>query len=873
MQIITTHINADFDAFASMVAARKIYPEASLVFSGSQERNLRDFIEVFQPPGIRRIKDISIKDITRLVIVDTKQAGRIGPLSQALSNSNISVHIYDHHPVEAGDIRGEIEVVEEVGATATIFTELLKDKKIQPSPIEATLLALGIYEETGSLLFPSTSERDVLAVAHLIKKGANLNIVSNYLSMDLSIEELELLNELIKSSSEILLHGIRLTITRASRDSYFGDAAHLAHKILDMEDVDAVALLLDMGGKILIVLRSRAPELNVAELAKEFGGGGHPAAASATIREASLDVVADTIKALLPKHVKQGKTASDILTSPVISIESTGTIKEAETTMTRFGVNVLPVLKSGKYIGQISREVVEKAIFHGFKQNRCTDFATSDALTVGADTPIREIEALMIEHNQRFLPVMKDGNIIGAITRTDLLRVMYEDLLRKRHLDREDMTERTSPGRNLSSWLKEKFPREGYEALRTAGEIADKTGYNAYLVGGSVRDLLLGEGSLDLDIVIEGDGIRFARELCEELGGKMRQHERFGTATISLENLKIDIATARTEYYESPAALPTVQTSSIKKDLYRRDFTINTLAIKLNHKDFGQLIDFFGGQRDIREKTIRVLHNLSCVEDPTRAFRAVRFAERFGFRISKHTENLIKSAIQMDLFKRLSGFRLYEELVLAFKETNPSKTLQRLSKLKLLTVIHPALEFSERLEEKFKSIGETLAWYNLLYLDEKADMAVLHLMTLLSELGDADKKETLDRLAAPPKTRSLILKSSAGSSYILSRLPLKDPAELYHLLWGHDIETLLFTMAVTSDARKKKNISHYIVELKKIRPALKGSGLRKLGIPQGPVYSKIFGALLDERLRGRLKTEEDERKYVIKHFVKAGEVR
>ncbi|MHB8881466.1 MAG: CBS domain-containing protein [Thermodesulfovibrionales bacterium] len=869
MHIITSHINADFDAFASMVAALKIWPDALLVFSGSQERNLRDFIEVFQPVAIKRIREIELDKITRLTLVDTKQAGRIGPLAGALTNKNLRLYIYDHHPTGPGDLKAAYEKIEDVGATATILTELLKEKKLHPTPIEATLLALGIYEETGSLLFPSTTGRDLLAIAYLLKKGANLSIVSNYLKVDLTLEELDLLNELVTSSDEVVVRGIRIAITRAARDSYFGDAAHLAHKIMDMEDVDAVALLLDMGGKILLVFRARVPELDVAGLAQEFGGGGHPAAASATVREASLEVIADRLKSLLAIHVKQGKTARDIMTGPVITIPSTGSIKEAEDTLTRYGVNVLPILKDGVYAGQISREVVEKALFHGFRKNSCLDFATTDALTVVADTPIRDVETLMIEHNQRFMPVMKGGSLIGAITRTDILRALYEDYLRKRHIDKQDISERTSPGRNLSSWLRDKFPEDVFGLLRTSGEIADGMGYTAYLVGGSVRDLMLGKENLDIDIVIEGDGILFARALSEHLHGTMRTHERFGTANIRLGSLKIDIATARTEYYKSPAALPTVETSSIKKDLYRRDFTINTLALKLNPRNFGQLIDFFGGQRDLREKTIRVLHNLSCVEDPTRAFRAVRFAERFGFKISKHTENLIKSAIQMDLFEKLSGFRLYEELLLAFKETDPVKTLKRLSKFNLLKVIHADLEFTDRLQARFSAMQETLAWYNLLYLEEKADMATLYLMTLLSDLPDTKKNEALERLAAPPRTRALILQSATETEAILKRLPLDDAAALYHILTGVKIETLLFIMAMATDTKKKRNVSLFLVELRKVTPALKGSDLKKLGIAQGPLVGKILTAVLDERLRGRLRTAEDEREFVRKHFIAA----
>ncbi len=868
MEIITSHINADFDSLASMIAAKKLYPNAEIVFPGSQERKVRDFIEVFHPADIKRIKDIDLSKIAKLIIVDTKQPGRIGSLAELISNKDVKIHIYDHHPREEGDIKGEVEKIEEVGATATIFTELLKNGKLHPTPMEATVLALGIYEETGSLLFPSTTERDLLSASYLLKKGANLNIVSSYLKMDLNIEELDLLNELVKSSTEIVLSGIRIVMAKASRDSYIGDAAHLAQKIMEMEDIDAMILLLDMQGKILIVSRSRAPELNVLELMKEFGGGGHPTAASATIKEASVEVVADKIKSLLPQYVRPAKVASDIMTSPVIAIPWDSSIKEAEDTMTRYGVNVLPILKDGKYAGLISREIVEKALYHGFRKNKCVEFSTSDAITVGAGTAIRDIETMMIEQNQRFMPVVEEGKIIGAITRTDLLRVLYEEFLRKRQLDREDITERAAPGRNLSSWLRERFPEEVYKILKSSGGIAESMGYNAYLVGGSVRDLLLGQENLDIDIVIEGDGIRFAKELSGRLKTKIRSHERFGTAHITLDGLKIDIATARTEYYESPAALPKVETSSIKKDLYRRDFTINTLALKLNPRDFGLLIDFFGGQRDIREKTIRVLHNLSYVEDPTRVFRAIRFSERFGFKLSKHTENLIKSALQMNLFEMLSGSRLYDEIILSFNETNPVRTLKRLSHFGLLKVIHPNLTFDERLEATLQSLYETLAWFNLLYLEVKVDTGILYLMALLSNLNDSDKKKALERLDAPPRTREIILKSISDSSEILRRLPLNDPANIYHLLTSMYTEIILFSMAITKDTKKKKEISQFLVQLRKVKPIIKGLEIKKLGIPEGPIYSKILRELLDEKLRGRLKTEDDEKTYVMKHYAR-----
>jgi len=862
VDIITSHTNADFDAFASMVAAKKLYREACIVFPGSQEKKLRDFIEAFHPAEIKRIKDINLSGVTRLIIVDTKIPGRIGPFAELLSRKGLKIHIYDHHPFSKNDIRGEVEKIENVGATATIFTEILKSRRLHPSPIEATILALGIYEETGCLLFPSTTERDLLAVSYLLKKGANLNIVSRFLKMELSIAELDLLNELVQSSREKVIGGVIIRVAKASRETYSEDAAHLAHRMMEIEDIDAVFVLLSMEGKILMVARSRVPELDVSKVMKEFGGGGHPTAASATVKEASLEVVEEKLAELLHKYVKPAKVASDIMTSPVISIAWDKPIKEAEAMMTRYGVNVLPILKEEKFAGLLSREIVEKALYHGFGKSRAIEFSTTDAITVNLHTPIREIETLMIEQNQRFMPVIEDEKIVGAITRTDLLRTLYEEFLRRRKIGEALTKEKPAIGRSLSSWLKERFPAKVYNLLRLSGEVAEELGFDAYIVGGSVRDLLRNEENLDIDIVVEGDGISYAKALGERLNAKVKTHERFGTAQVIADELKCDIATARTEYYESPAALPKVEISSIKKDLYRRDFTINTLAIRLNSKDFGLLIDFFGGQRDLREKTLRVLHNLSFVEDPTRAFRAVRFSERFGFKISRHTENLIKSAIEMNLFDRLSGPRLYEEILLSFKETEPVKTLKKLSDFGLLKVIHPDLIFNEELEATFKSMHDTLSWFSLLFLEEKPDSGILYLMALLSCLKYEEAKAALERLSPPPRARDMIVGGLSHARDVLRKLPIDDRVGIYNLLSNLKLETILFSMALSKDRQKQKAISLYLTELRKIKTVLKGDDLKRTGIQPGPVYSMLLRELLEEKLRGHLKSREDEEKFI-----------
>jgi tRNA nucleotidyltransferase (CCA-adding enzyme) len=866
MDIITSHTNADFDAFASMLAAKKLYPDALLVFPGSQEKKVRDFLGAFQPLEIHRIKDVDISKVERLIIVDTKSSERIGPFAELVSKPRgPAIHIYDHHPRTKDDIRGSVEVIENVGATATIFIETLKSRKIPVTPMEATILCLGIYEETGSLLFPSTTERDILAAASLLRRGASLKIVSSFLRTELSKEELDLLNEFLKSPADMEIDGIRIKIVKASREEYVGDAAHFAHRIMDMEDIDALVVLLGMQGKIVMVGRSRVPELDVAEVMKRFGGGGHPSAASAVVKDIPLEVVEDEVKRLLKSSIRHGKSARDVMTTPVITISWNDTVKNAESMMTRYGVNVLPVVRDGKYRGIISREIVEKAIFHGFTKSTVGDFTTTDAQTVSHDTQVRDVERLMIEQNQRFMPVLDGDRIIGAITRTDILRILYEDMLKRSRLQLAT-GEKPSMGRNLATWIREKFPPPVSDMLKLAGEAADALGFKAYLVGGSVRDLLRGQENLDIDIVIEGDGIAFAKEFGLRLNAKVRTHERFGTAQIITEQLKLDVATARTEYYESPAALPTVETSSIKKDLYRRDFTINTLAVALNPRDFGLLIDFFGGQRDLREKTIRVLHNLSFIEDPTRAFRAVRFSERFGFKLSKHTENLIKSALRMNLFDKLSGSRLYEELLLTFSETEPVKAIKRLSEYGLLKIIHPNLLSDERLESGLQSIHDTLSWFNLLFLEEKPDKGDIYLMALLSTLSEDERETAFARLSTPSKMKEKINRGILQSRELVRALPLHDPAGIYKALRHLDIETILFAMAFAVDDNKKKEISQYLIELRKVKSQCTGRDLKDMGITPGPLYSEILETLLEERLRGNLRTKEDELTFIRERY-------
>ncbi|MGE5855024.1 MAG: CBS domain-containing protein, partial [Syntrophaceae bacterium] len=762
------------------------------------------------------------------------------------------------------DIRGEIEVVEEVGATTTVMMELLQQKDIPITPLEATIFALGIYEETGSLTYVSTTERDARAAAYLISRGANLNVVSDFLSRELTTEQIAVMNDLLRTAKSYDINGIRLVIAALATSHFIPDLAALAHRIRDAESLDVLFLVVQMGDKTHIIARCRIPEVDAGAVLEQLGGGGHRTAASAVVRDLTYLQSVERLIDILKQHIKPGKTARQIMTSPVKTLAAGSSISQAGEAMTRFSVNVLPVLRGGVFQGIITREVVQKAIFHGLGDHPVDRFMTTGVITATPDIPMNKVERMMLEERQRFIPVLdQDGAIIGAITRTDLLRSLHEERLAEA---REPASAKSPPLKNIRGLIEERLPAMVRDALKEVGRIADAAGTPVYLVGGIVRDLFLRVANDDIDIVVEGDGITFAGMLVKERGGRMKTHQKFGTAVVLLpDGLKLDIATARLEYYESPAALPTIELSSIKKDLYRRDFTINTLAVRLNTKHFGELIDFFGGVRDIKERTIRILHNLSFVEDPRRVYRAIRFEQRFGFHISKHTLNLIKTSVNMRLFDKLSGERVMGELLPMFGETDPARVVKRMHEVGLLKFIHPELKYGVEMERLFAGIGEALSWFRLLYMESTPDIWFVYFLGFLDRLKNGALEEIFERLSVPSRLRSRCRSARERvreALFTFYRNPNLPNSRVYDLLKRLDLEPLLLMMAKSKRESTRKYISQYLTRLRNVRISLNGDDLKALGIPPGPRYRKLLAELMDARLDDEVRTREEEIEYV-----------
>jgi len=874
MDVIATHSNADFDGLASMVAARKLFPEAKLVLPGGGQETVRNFLAVHDL-DMTKLKDVDISQIRRLVLVDTQDPDRIGTLKSCTENPAVEVVVFDHHPEPTSTRvdRSKQSMIESVGATTTLLVEQLRRRHIPVTPFEATVMALGLYEETGSFTFSSTTSRDFEAGSFLIAAGADLNMVTETLHRPLDPDAVALLNDLLEHSEVHYLEGRKVLVATSTVDRCRGEAAGVVHRLAELQGVDAVVVAVMMADRVEVIGRSRRSEIDIGWIAREFGGGGHAVAAAAAVKGQTLAEVKEKVVRLLTTHYRPTLLAQDVMTCPVKAIDVDTSVSEAGQRMTAYGLNVFPILdEKDHYTGLVSRESIQKALFHRLGKMAVRDIMQTDAYLAQPDTPFHEIETAMIERNQRFVPIIRDNKIVGVVTRTDLLRTLHDDVLRVARMRtmRPSDAEPEIGGsfRNVKGLLRNRLPHRLGTVLEEAGQLADRCEVPLFVVGGCVRDLLLGIENLDLDLVIEGDGIAFARKLGEALHARVKVHERFGTAILLLKDgFRLDVATARTEYYEYPTALPTVEQSSIKKDLYRRDFTMNALAVRLNGKSFGDVLDFYGGQRDLNDKVIRVLHGLSFVEDPTRVFRAIRFESRFGFRLGKDTAALIAGAVKMNLFQRLSGHRLLEELKLLLGERKPKQAIKRLAELHLLKFIHPKLSWSDRLDRLLAALEEAVDWYRLLYLDRKMEVWLVYMMGLLEVLPERAVKDVFKRFPFSEQESGMLKMARVGCHNVIRRLASQralKPADVHHLLSGLSDETLLLLMAKSKGDTVKRQVSAFLTTYQRVKPVLTGADLKTMGLKPGPKFKEILDRLLDARLNGEVKTESEERDLVAK---------
>jgi tRNA nucleotidyltransferase (CCA-adding enzyme) len=865
LDIITTHTNTDLDGLASMVAARKLYPEAELVFPGKLSRTVEEFMALHKDAlEVRSVKQIDLRAVRRLILVDTRNPGRLNQLAALVERPDVEVHIYDHHPGSEGDLRGQVEVIAPVGATTTLLVEVLRERGTILSPMEATILALGIYEDTGSLIFASTTPRDVAAVAWLLEKGANLTVVADFLGRPLTPEQNALLKALLVSAEYHLVNGVRVLIARGTVEEFIDGLALLTHKLAEIEQLDAVFSVVEMEDRVHVVARSSVPEVNAREVLQVFGGGGHQAAASATVKGLSVEAVVARLKEELRSRVRPPLKAGDIMSSPVKTVTRDTTIDEASRVMLRYGHTGLPVVEGQQLVGVISRRDVEKAMFHGLGHAPVKAYMSQRVITATPATPVAELQSLMITHNIGRLPVVEDGRLVGIVSRTDVLRTLH-GYFQPRHQTVYVGPSSQACKPNLRELLERRLPPRILRIARLAGETGERLGYQVYAAGGVVRDLIMGMDILDLDLVVEGDGIALARALAEGLQGHLRTFEKFKTAQVLLrDGLRVDVATARVEFYEYPAALPRVESSTLHQDLYRRDFTINAMALALNPARFGELVDFFNGREDLQQGLVRVLHNLSFVEDPIRALRAVRFEQRYGFQIESQTLALLREAVRTRMLNRVSAERLWTELKYLMGESRAALILARLAELNIWPQVFPGVAHQEVLPALHR-IPEAVNLLREWGWNEPAERWLPYFLGVVYLSTSPTAEELCRRYHLNRRQKEKVMATLRGWREIHGRLSGAGEARLSDLagkLLALPQEAYPLLLALLEEDRARERFRQVLVRVTHNRPQVTGKDIKQLGFRPGPVFKEALEALWQARLDGQVNTREEELAFV-----------
>ncbi len=565
------------------------------------------------------------------------------------------------------------------------------------------------------------------------------------------------------------------------------------------------------------------------------------------------------------------------MSRPVRFIDAETPITEALVTAQRYGHSGICVREGDRVVGIVARRDLDKAMRHGLGHAPVKGVMTRNIAFARADTTVEELRRTMVEGNLGRVPVIKDGayekatedglarvaDVVGIVTRTDVLAA-YQGRWE------QDQRLLAEPQVYTMAELAE-HPFFGRLFLACSALSEDFAG--VYLVGGFVRDLLLEQPNVDLDVAVEGDGIDFATRLAAQLGGRVRAHRKFKTAVVLLpptilgdtasclrpsgEPFHVDVATTRTEFYDYPAALPRVEHASIRQDLFRRDFTINAMAISLRGQDFGTVIDFFGGLRDLREGIIRVLHNLSFIEDPTRIFRAVRYENRYGFQMDEQTKAFARQCVDMHLVGDLSSVRLREELIPLLSELNVEWTLRRLFELGVAREVHPKLATGEKTVTLVRVLDSLVRELSLVH---EVVPWRLRLMAITRNMDHDELYIWLDKLKLKRSDSDVVRQGVVLAPHLASQLGSETMSdwEIYKALRKTSVEALVFALAGLEDEKSRQRLRRYLTEIRHRTISVNGDDLHALGMKRDPSVGRVLEKLKEMRVEGSIQGREAE---------------
>lgn len=879
MKVILTHEQADLDALASQLGAWLLFPDAIPVLPHNINRNGTRYLDAYGKdlPYVG-YKALPREEIETVYLVDTQSLVTLRGMQKSTK-----VIVYDHHPLRDDlDPNWELHMVKSGSNTSQLLSRI-KEAEISLTPIQATTLALGLYEDTGSFTYGSTTKEDLAAAGYCLSHGADLDVISQYLYPPLTAEQRTLYDRLLKNIEAF--HVEDQTILAAMTDALDiqDEISSVAHKMRDVLNPDALLILVATQQGIRLVARSTSDQVDVSSIAERMGGGGHKRAASALIRPEkhledtqTLQFLKDQYQEMienLDQHVSPKLTVAAIMSKDPLILSPDTTVQEAHRLMQRYGYEGYPVVFDGSVVGLLNRREVDRALSHGLELTVESLMSAGD-VAISPDASLDMLQSLMGTSSWGQIPVVSPENneIVGIVTRTDLLKTLTP----QPNIPSQD---------EIAQKLEKAVPPARLALLRTLAEEADRINLPIFVVGGFVRDLLLDRPSLDFDIVVEGDAIFFAKRLADRFGGKVLTHQRFGTANWNIHPIRkeildeiasnngvdasqlpesLDLITARTEFYEQPAALPTVESSSIKMDLHRRDFTINTLALRLDGEHYGKIHDYWGGLNDLQKGHIRVLHALSFVDDATRLLRAVRFEQRFNFQIEPRTRALLEESLP--LLNKLTGARLRHEINLILSEPKADRMLSRLDELGILAAIHPALPWDRTIKGHLRELDTDHIdpeWELPPQTDHMDLRQTLGYLIWFGKLPEATLRSLASRLRFKSDITKLLIATSKINR-VLPQLSDTPPSSVVHALDPAPHLAIYAAYLVNPPDDLREILWRYVNKWSKIEPGTSGEDLRNMGLKPSPAYSRILTALRDAWLDGKINTPLEEQALLAK---------
>ncbi len=858
-ELIAIPHNADLDLLGAARCLQLLNPQAKILHPVRLKQNAWEAARRCEWFKTEKISDINFSDIKRIHLVMINQPRHNNEIVEAISRHGTEAIIHSDKSARL-PFSYILKQYHSLSLTASLMNRLISENRVLANE-ELQLFNLAVNEKTWVGLSSRCREEDLKALAFLRNQSFSPVRTSNAISLGLREGQAAVYHQILKNIEDIQPGYWPISFAAVKAVNQVQDLEPVIDTVWSDLSAPVAVIMITYQSFSRVWARSNISQIDFFEIFHEFRPARQRSWIYFNFSGNSHEQNSEKLLQHLNGNIKSDLTAGEIMSASPRCVECSITVKQALDEMLKFNIMSLIVTRNREFIGIVTRRDLDRALQMNLLDSAIEPYIPSDIPVVSPKTPVRALKSLMVRYNLTRLPVIDSGKIKGIITTHELLRALPDYLpLPQDFLPLAEKIQMPGP-ESIEEILKRVFSLRIYHLINRISRFAGNRGIAAFAVGGFVRDLLLQRQNFDLDIVVIGDAMKFASEFSKELACDFKVFDRFHTARIYFEDLKVDFSSARIEHYSTPGALPQIEYSGLSNDLFRRDFTINALALSLLPESFLELKDFFGGFNDLMNRKIRILHSFSFLEDPTRLFRALRFAGRFNFSLDKDTKRAFDLAVSREAITRLSTKRIAAEVSRCFNEERPQQIISDLFEAGLMRFLSPELTDTSILPGRFKLIRALIKRFKP--MPEEIDDEAVYWAGLLVSLPLETAEKLLDVTGTPHTRRIKILQSLTSMNSLpgqLNHLEEIDNRCLYDLLKDLCPEALISTIAFAVDKRNARKIIYYLINLRHIKCIISGKDLLTEGIKPGPHIRKIFDHIISLKLGGRKLSREEELK-------------